>query len=270
MWRRLGRDELGSVVSLLVVVPVLVGTVALGVETGQFYQAKRQMQGAADAAALAGSLDRIAGKDAATIEATARYEAQRNGFQNAVNGVTVTVNSPPTSGANISTAGAVEVIVTKAQSYTLGAVLNSWLGVANNSFQLRSRSVAAQGTYNISTSVEKGCMVALTTANEQGVRFTSFNNFNSDCMIVSNGTSTSANSNASVYMASFNNASLESVWTRGRFHAASYNSLTPEPSMAYQNQTSTVADPYAGLPEPAPRPCDHNPFNPPAGSSLTV
>src|SRR4051794_6362986 len=94
-WRRLRRDERGSVLGLLVVVPVLVGSVAAGVETGQIYRTKRQMQGATDAAALAGSIDRIAGKTSSVITTTAQYEAQRNGFQNGVNGVSVTVNAPP-------------------------------------------------------------------------------------------------------------------------------------------------------------------------------
>ena len=183
-YRGLGRDDSGSVLTFLVVIPVLVGTVAIGVETGQLYRVKRQMQSAADAAALAGSVDRIAGKTTGVITTTAQYEAQRNGFTNGTNGVAVTVNAPPTSGANISATGAVEVIVTKTQSFSLGAVINSWMGATNNGFTMRARSVAAQGTYTSTTSStvtsNEGCIVALTTAAEQGVSFTSFNNFNSD------------------------------------------------------------------------------------------
>lgn len=268
-WQRLRRDESGSVLSFLVVVPVLVGTVALGVETGQMYRVKRQMQGAADAAALSAAVDRMAGKDAATITATALYEAQRNGFQNAANGVAVTVNAPPTSGSNVSTVGAVEVIITKSQSFSLGAALNSFLGVANQSFNMRSRSVAAQGTYTTTTTSAEGCLVALTTAGEQGVSFTSFNNFSSDCTIISNATSTSNNSSASVYMANFNNAALKSVWTRGSFYKASYNNFTPTDAVQ-TNQVSTVADPYAALPTPSPGTCGYTNFSRSSGSSLTL
>jgi len=268
-WQRLRRDDSGSVLSFLVVVPVLIGTVALGVETGQMYRVKRQMQGAADAAALSAAVDRMAGKDSATITATALYEAQRNGFQNGINSVAVTVNAPPTSGSNVSTAGAVEVIITKSQSFSLGAVLNSFLGVANQSFNMRSRSVAAQGSYTTTTSSAEGCLVALTTAAEQGVSFTSFNNFSSDCTIISNGTSTSANSNASVYIASFNNATLKSVWTRGSFHKASYNNFTSTDPVQ-TNQTSTVTDPYAALPTPSPGTCGYTNFSHSSGSSLTL
>jgi hypothetical protein len=267
--RHLLRDKKGSVVGVLAVIPVLIGAAAVGIETGQLYRIKRQMQGAADAAALAGSVDRIAGKDSATIVSTARYEAQRNGFQDGVNTVSVTVNAPPTSGANISTTGAVEVIITRSQSYSLGAALSSWLGAASSSFTMRSRSVAAQGSYSTTTSSAEGCMVALTTAAEQGVSFTSFNNFAADCTIISNGSSTSSNSNASIYLANFNNASLKSVWTRGRFYPASYGSLSLT-NTAQQNQTTTVADPYASLATPSPGTCTYNPFSAPGGSSLTL
>src|SRR6202008_2325253 len=119
------------------------GTVAVGVETGQLYRTKRQMQGAADAAALAGAIDKVNGGTNTSAIAAALYEAQRNGFQNGVGGVTVTVNAPPTSGANVSTTNAVEVIVTKPSSFVLAKVLNSALG---NSFSMTSRSVAAQSS----------------------------------------------------------------------------------------------------------------------------
>lgn len=262
-WQRLRRDDSGSVLSILVVVPVLVGAVALGVETGEMYRVKRQMQNAADAAALSGSVDRMAGLDSATITATARYEAQRNGFQNSVNGVVVTVNAPPTSGANISTAGAVEVIIAKPQSFSLAAALSSMLGVANQSFTMRSRSVAGM------PSSADGCLVALTPAAEQGVSFTSFNNFNSDCTIVSNGTSTSTNSDASVYMSNFTNATLKSVWTRGSFYKTSYNNFSPT-SPVQTNQTPVVVDPYASLPTPSLSTCSHNNFSQSSGNTLTL
>lgn len=269
MWRRLRRDRAGSVLGLVAVVPVIIGAVALGVETGQAYRTKRQMQGASDAAALAGSIDRIAGKDNTTIIATARYEAQRNGFQDGVGSVTVTVNSPPTSGSNVATAGAVEVIVTKSFSFSLGGVLANSLGLTSSAFNMRARSVAAQSSYTTTTSSAEGCVVALTTAAEQGVSFTSFNNYNSNCTVVSNGSSTSSGSSASVYMASFNSASMKSVWTRGRFSASSYGSLSLT-NAAQQNQTSYVADPYASLPTPSPGTCTYNPFSAPGGSALTL
>jgi Flp pilus assembly protein TadG len=264
-WQRLLKDERGAVLAFFVALPILAGTVAVGIETGQLYRTKRQMQAAADAAALAGSVDRIAGKNNTTIVASAQYEAQRNGLQNGVNGVVVTVNAPPTSGSNTATTGAVEVIITKSQSFSLGAVLSNWLGVSSNSFNLRARTVAAQGTSPNGSA--EGCMVALTTAAEQGVSFTSFNNFNSDCTIASNGTATGANSGASVYMGSFNNATVRSVWTRGSFYKTNNFTATIPPKT---EQTSTVADPYASLPTPSVGACSYTNFSASSASSATL
>jgi Flp pilus assembly protein TadG len=276
--RRLGRDQSGSALSFVVLVPVVMGAAAVGVETGQAYRTKRQMQSASDAAALAGSIDRMAGKDLATITATAQYEAQRNGFQNGTGGVTVTVNAPPTSGANVGTTGAVEVVIGKSQSFSLGAAIINWMGGSSSSFTMHSRSVAAQGTYTstttttTTTSTGDGCLVALTTDNEQGVSFTSFNNFNADCMIYSNGSATGTGSTtASIYMGSFNNATLKSVWTRGSFTAASYYHITytGTPNVS-QNQTTTVNDPYSSLPTPSPGTCSYNSFSASSQSSVTL
>ena len=253
--------------ALLAVLPVLVGAVAIGVETGELYRVKRQMQSSADAAALAGSVDRIAGRTT-SITTDAKYEAQRNGFADGSNGVTVTVNAPPTSGPNVNTTGAVEVIITKSQKFSLGAVLINWLGGTANSFNMSVRSVAAQNTTGTSTTSYEACIIALTTANEQGVNFTSFNNFTSDCTIASNGGSTSSDSNASVYM-SGNNASMNSVWTMGSFYSA--GTTVSLVNAAQTNQTTTLSDPYASLGTPTPAPgCDYTNFSAGKGSSVTL
>jgi Flp pilus assembly protein TadG len=268
-WRNLRNNETGTVVAFLVAIPVLAGTLAIGLETGQLYRVKRQMQGAADAAALAGSIDRIAAKTNTVITATARYEAQRNGFTNGQNGVVVTVNAPPTTGANIATTGAVEVIITKATNFSFGNVINNWMGKSTAGFTMRVRSVAAQGSYSTSTSSAEGCMVALTTAAEQGLSFSSFNNFNSDCTLISNGTSTANDNTASVSITSFNNATLKSVWTRGSLYKASYNGFNLT-NAAKVNQTTAVADPYILLPTPTPGTCTYNPFTAPGGNNIVL
>ncbi len=63
-WRRLRRDESGSVLAYMVVIPVLAGALAIGVETGELYRVKHQMQGAADDAVLVAAFDIINGKSA--------------------------------------------------------------------------------------------------------------------------------------------------------------------------------------------------------------
>ncbi|MBS0224259.1 MAG: hypothetical protein JSR91_26360, partial [Proteobacteria bacterium] len=215
----------------------------------------------------------------------AKFEAQRNGFTDGANNVTVTVNSPPTSGPNVSTPGAVEVIIKKSsQSFIFGEALNAFLGQSSNPFTLTTRAVAARGTYTktatttttTTTSSSEGCIVALTPNAEQGIIFTSFNNLTSDCSIMSNATSVTNNSKASIYMASFNNAALHKrsgalnagIWTRGSFYKASYNNFSADSVLT--NQTTTLYDPYASLPTPAPGACDYANYAPSGGTSLAL
>jgi Flp pilus assembly protein TadG len=270
-WHRLRRDESGSVLALLAVLPVLAGAVAIGIETGQLYRVKRQMQSSADAAALAGAYDRLAGKSATVIQANAKYEAQRNGFTDGVNSVVVTVNAPPTSGSNRTTTGAVEVIITKTQSFSLGAVLINWLGGSSAGFTMRSRSVAAQGTYTQTATSYDGCMVALTTNAEQGMSFTNFNNFASDCTIISNGSATGTGANASVNVSNFNNATFSQVWTRGSYTVSGYNgNVSPLPGAAITNQAGYAVDPYSSLATPGAGTCTYTNYVEPSGANLTL
>ena len=251
-WQRLGLDDRGSAIAFLAVLPVLAGAAAIGIETGQLYRVKRQMQSSADAAALAGAIDRMAGKNLTIITATAKYEAQRNGFFDGASNVVVTVNAPPSAGANVSTTGAVEVIITKTMGFSLGAVLVNWLGGTPATFDMRARSVAAQGSIASTTTSYEGCMVALTTtAGDQGVSITNFNNFNSDCTVMSNSPSagtgsstTNTSTNASIYLSNFNSATLKSAWSRGSIATSSYNSITYS-NAAQTLQTSFAVDPYA-------------------------
>ena len=145
--RRVLKSESGSMITVAAVLPLLLGTAGLAIDTGRLYVTKRQMENAADAAALAGSFDRLAGKTTATITSTALYEARRNGFQNGVENVSIAVNSPPSSGPNASVPGAVEVIITKPVGLTLGAAFEKLLGFSTTNVSMVSRAVAAQSGY---------------------------------------------------------------------------------------------------------------------------
>lgn len=273
-WRRLRRDERGSVLAYMVVIPVLAGALAIGVETGELYRVKHQMQGAADDAVLVAAFDIINGKSASAT-ADAIYEAQRSGFTNGAGTVTVSVNTPPTQGPNVATQGAVEVVITKTQSLSFVSVLSPTSG----GYALTARAVAVpvatttNGTTTTTTSTSSvGCMVALTPNNEQGISLSSFNNFTGDCALISNATATGTTaSTASIGISSFNNFTLSGdgmIWSRGSLFAGSYNHFTPNATQI--NQTSTIADPYSGLGAPSPGTCTYTNYVEPSGSDLTL
>lgn len=112
--------------------PVAISATVLGAEVGLYAFRHQTMQGVADAAALSGV---ISGATGTTLVTQSRAVAAAQGYVNGASDVTVTVNSPPTSGAN-KVAGAVEVIVSQPQQPILARIFSS------ASISVRARAVA--------------------------------------------------------------------------------------------------------------------------------
>jgi hypothetical protein len=94
------------------VIVVLVGMVALATDVGILWSDRRQMQLAADAAAIAGV---SALRSSGDVTSAARNVASLDGFTNSVNNTTVTVNNPPASGPNAGNSNYVEVLITESE-----------------------------------------------------------------------------------------------------------------------------------------------------------
>lgn len=95
---------------------VLFGFMGLALDMSYMYFHKRRMQTAADAAAIAGAQEILRGKLNSAIVASAKNDSAVNGFTDATNGVTVTVNNPPLApSASAGNNRFVEVIVSQAQ-----------------------------------------------------------------------------------------------------------------------------------------------------------
>src|SRR6266481_1613416 len=89
---------------------LILGLCGLAVDVGLLYTARRTMQTAADAAAVAGA---TALRDAQTVSSAARAAATLNGFTNDSNNVSVAVNNPPSGGTYAGNASYVEVVVSQ-------------------------------------------------------------------------------------------------------------------------------------------------------------
>jgi Putative Flp pilus-assembly TadE/G-like len=133
------KDQRGFVmVTMVASSAVLLACIGLGIDAGCLELLKSRMQTAADAAALGGSQEyRMNGP--AGVTGAAQGDSALNGFTNGVNGVTVTVHNPPTSGYSIGDPTAVEAIVTQ-QAATF---FMSTLGFST--VTVSARSVAKQG-----------------------------------------------------------------------------------------------------------------------------
>ena len=102
----------------------LFGILAIATDVGYFFYLKRRIQSATDAAVMAGvqGFRRIECGDPgsssckAKVKTYAEKGAERNGFENGVNNITVTVNQPPLSGGYTTNPLVVEVITCQQQS----------------------------------------------------------------------------------------------------------------------------------------------------------
>ena len=121
-FRSLLRDQRGSIgIIAAVSLAVLLAFGGLGVDAALWMRSKYNAQGAADAAANSVAAAAAIGNPASRI--TAEANAAANGFQNGMNGVTVTMNNPPASGAYAGNASAFEVIVSSPQQLYLASAL---------------------------------------------------------------------------------------------------------------------------------------------------
>lgn len=91
-------------------ISILVCFCGLMLDIGYFEVLKLRMQSAADAAAI-GAI--FAGEDGSTSGAGGATDAALNGYTDGVNNVTVTIASPPTSGAYTGMAPAVQATITQ-------------------------------------------------------------------------------------------------------------------------------------------------------------
>src|SRR5216117_2516868 len=89
---------------------VLVAFVGLAFDVGYLQWSRRRAQTAADAAALAAAWAVVEGDPVTT---SGQNGSADNGFTNSTNGVTVTINKPPSSGSYTSDATAVEAVISQ-------------------------------------------------------------------------------------------------------------------------------------------------------------
>jgi Flp pilus assembly protein TadG len=111
---RFMRDRSGAYgVMFGLMAPFFIAALALGSETGSWYSTQLAMQGAADSAAISAAVGLNAGNTNLTLQADATAASYK--FVNGASGTTVSVNQPPLSGPNVTTPGAIEVIIKQPQ-----------------------------------------------------------------------------------------------------------------------------------------------------------
>jgi hypothetical protein len=243
---RSGEVERGSILLIAAAsISVLFAFMGLALDASYMYFHKRSMQTAADAGAYAGAWERLRG-NTTEISAAAKHDTSLNGFTDAVNNVTVSVNSPPVTGSKAGNAAFVEVIISDVQPTWFMRILNF------NSVNVKARAVAGIGN-------AAGCVYAL----------------NRDSSNVDNGFSANGGTTVNFGCGIYSNANFR----------ASNNTCVNVPSVSYTGtytngsscgpsaigQGVPVVDPMLGkFTMPATSPCDYNNFKITGGLAVVL
>ena len=180
------RDESGQALILVALcLTCILGFVGFATDVGVLLHAKRNLQIAADAAALAGANEITI--DSTQIVAAAKAASSTNGVTDGVNGAVVTVTNGPLYGPNKGTKGYIEAIVTAPQptffmglfrftsSMPVAARAVAFNGATNGSGCLHALNGSAKDTINLQghfTVDAPGCQVLDNSSDPCGLDFT--------------------------------------------------------------------------------------------------
>ena len=155
---RLAADQRGVIIVMFaLMVPIFLGFIGLGVEVGYWFQKHRDLQAAADAAAVSGAYENAEGRSSG-VQTIAQREAVNNGW-NSTDG-TITVRSfpfnatYPASGSYTADTDAVEIELT----YSLVRLFSSW-------FMSGDMIINARAVGDVVAGASTACVLALGSAN---------------------------------------------------------------------------------------------------------
>ncbi len=231
---------------LAVSTAVMFGFVGLAIDVGSIHLARIRQQTAADAAVMAAVQEVAAGRPA-EVGTAARMASQQNGFTDGVNGVTVTVNKPPSTGDYSSDNSATEVILAANTSTFFMRLFGL------DSMMVRTRAVSRPGP-------DPNCIYILEPSDNDALKMGGSSGINASCGVYVNSTDSKAIKISS--SACLNASSIKVV---GGFDHGSSCPMTPTPTTG----VAPVPDPLASLPAPAVGGCNQTELKV-DGVSLTV
>jgi Flp pilus assembly protein TadG len=230
--RKFSNDTSGAVfVYTAAALAVLLGMAGLAVDVGYWYWSQRDIQSAADSAAMSAALEIARGATPAEIEARARDSASLNGYQHGGGSILVTINRPPASGAYAGDNNYIEAIVQQDQGGFVSSVTHS------GDMTIAARAVATLAG-------APSCVIALNPAADDAIGVTGNGTVTLDC-----GAQSNSNSPTAIDQIGNSSITAESIQTVGGYGG---NNYTPMP----QTGMPPVEDPFAYLNPPTVGPCD--------------
>ena len=229
------RDESGqTLVFVAVSMTVILGFLAMAADVGTLLHDKRNLQIAADSAAIAGAVEEKVSSVTGDIQTSGQTASTQNGFTNGANGVTVTINTPPLSGPHLGAAGYVEAIVSQVEPLFFTKLRGF------TTMTVTARAVAFDGA------TSSNCVLATNPTAPQTIELQgSFNANFPGCSVVDD---------------SNDNDALDFTGGGGSLTAGSVGVVggagghTGDSSPAPQTHVAPISDPLASLPPP--------PYNP--------
>lgn len=226
------NTQKGAMVALLAIaLPVLLGGVGMVIDTGSFYDLRRRVQSAADAAAVAAAQE-VRLQNTANVESSALYDARQNGFADDTT-TSVDVHRPPTLGHYKGDTDYVEVIVSaKAPLFFMSAL-------TDREFNVRGRAVAGvAGTSVCTWTLDETAKYSFNATGTSNITF-------NDCGIFVN--SDDARAARTTGSATVTAPSIDVV---GNYTG---NGFSPTP----RTGASQLGDPFAELPMPSVGSCNY-------------
>jgi len=221
----------------------LLGFAGLGTEATLWYVAKRNMQGASDAAAFTAETAEIAGQSAANFTVAAKAVAARYGYVDGVNGVTVAVNNPPLHGAYTGSASAIEVVITQPQQMLFSRLfLSSGVNISARAVANTSGSSGGGGGNGCVLTLDRGDVTDVIDVGTAALNI-------STCDLYVNSSSASA-----LTLSGTASINARNAFITGNYVQSGSSQFTT--SQGIHTGVNPIDDPYANVQIPSYSGCD--------------
>ena len=169
------QDKRGvSAILIALLMPVLIGFVGLGIDAGMWYSRKREMQSAADSAAISAALTFLSNSNKNAAEEMGKSDAVRSGFDNEGGVINVSITDE----------GNAKVTLSEPQQMFFSAIfLPEPITITAN---------AAAGPVSTSDSTSTFCMLALDTGMDKALEWMGSSQGQIKCGVASNSASASS------------------------------------------------------------------------------
>ena len=231
--RFLSDNSGATAVVMALMLPVMILGMGIGAETGYQYMTQRKLQHIADLSAHAGAARLRAGDNRAEIEAASTHVAVQSGFPAGTG--TITISTPPLSGAAAADENSVEVILGQLQPRYFSLL------ISEDPVRINARAVA-----RVTQTGSTACVLALAPTASGAITVSG------STSVGLNGCDVASNSNAadSVLMSGASAAlSAHCVFAVGSAVVTGQLQLSGCP--AVREFAPVVRDPYESVAEPA-------------------